>query len=81
MQIALLVIPHLVVLGCILGKDDTNLAFDGDRVAALFIAMLLVSHVIQNSNSNWSVIRQPFPTHILAERYIGLEASFFGFCV
>lgn len=53
MQIALLVIPFIVVLGWILGKDDMNLAFDAFQIAVLFVAVLLVNYLIQDGKSHW----------------------------
>lgn len=53
MQIALLVIPFVVVLGWIMGKDDMNLAFDGFQIAVLFVAVLLVNYLIQDGKSHW----------------------------
>ena len=53
MQIALLVIPFVVVLGWILGNDSMNLAFDGFQIAILFVAVLLVNYLIQDGKSNW----------------------------
>ena len=38
MQIALFVLPFVVVLGWILGKEDMNLSFDGFQIAVLFVA-------------------------------------------
>ena len=38
MQIALFVLPFVVVLGWILGKDTMNLSFDGFQIAVLFVA-------------------------------------------
>lgn len=55
MQIALLVIPFVVVLGWILGNENMNLAFDGFQIAILFVAVLLVNYLIQDGKSNWSV--------------------------
>ena len=55
MQIALLVIPFVVVLGWILGNDAMNLAFDGFQIAILFVAVLLVNYLIQDGKSHWSV--------------------------
>lgn len=53
MQIALLVIPFVVVLGWILGKDTMNLSFDGFQIAILFVAVLLVNYLIQDGKSHW----------------------------
>jgi Ca2+:H+ antiporter len=42
MQIALLVLPFIVILGWILGNDDMTLYFDGFQVILLFVSVLLV---------------------------------------
>lgn len=51
MQIALLVLPLMVVIGwCGLGQpEQMTLAFDGFQVTVLFIAVLLVNYLIQVS--------------------------------
>lgn len=41
MQIALLVIPFVVVLGWIMHIDEMTLFFDGFQIAILFVAVLL----------------------------------------
>ena len=56
MQIALLVVPFVVILGWILGNESMNLAFDGFQIAILFVAVLLVNYLIQDGKSNWSVL-------------------------
>lgn len=53
MQIALLVIPFIVVLGWILGNDNMNLDFDGFQIAVLFVAVLLVNYLIADGKSHW----------------------------
>lgn len=53
MQIALLVIPLIVVIGWIMGKDDMNLVFDGFQVVVLFVAVLLVNYIISDGKSHW----------------------------
>ncbi|KAL9127400.1 MAG: hypothetical protein Q9217_003718 [Psora testacea] len=53
MQIALLVIPFVVVLGWILGNGDMNLAFDGFQIIVLFVSILLVNYLIQDGESHW----------------------------
>ncbi|EXJ94131.1 hypothetical protein A1O1_02524 [Capronia coronata CBS 617.96] len=53
MQIALLVLPLVVVLGWIIGKDDMTLFFDGFQIAVLFVAVLLVNYLIQDGKSHW----------------------------
>ena len=50
MQIALLVLPLIVVIGWIAGKSDMNLAFDGFQVIVLFVAVLLGEHYMPHSN-------------------------------
>ena len=53
MQIALLVIPFVVVLGWILGNEAMNLSFDGFQIAILFVSVLLVNYLIQDGKSHW----------------------------
>ncbi|EGE02265.1 hypothetical protein TEQG_01305 [Trichophyton equinum CBS 127.97] len=53
MQIALLVLPLLVVIGWIAGKDDMTLYFDGFQVTVLFVTVLLVNYLIQDGKSHW----------------------------
>lgn len=56
MQIALLLIPFIVMLGWILGNEDMNLEFDGFQIATLFVAVLLVNYLISDGKSHWSVL-------------------------
>ena len=53
MQIALLVLPLVVVLGWIIGKNDMTLLFDGFQITVLFVAVLLVNYLIQDGKSHW----------------------------
>ena len=55
MQIALLVIPFVVILGWIMGthNPDMNLAFDAFQVILLFVSVLLVNYLIQDGESHW----------------------------
>lgn len=54
MQIALLVLPFVVVVGWIAGKgDQMTLYFDGFQLAVLFVAVLLVNYLIQDGKSHW----------------------------
>lgn len=77
MQIALLVIPFVVVLGWILGNENMNLAFDGFQIAILFVAVLLVNYLIQDGKSNWSVFfAGPMPVEKTADRLLGSKAYF-----
>ena len=63
MQIALLVVPFIVVLGWILGNDNMNLDFDGFQIAVLFVAVLLVNYLIADGKSHWFVSREFPPCH------------------
>ncbi|KAJ7892005.1 calcium/proton exchanger [Mycena leptocephala] len=51
-QIALFVIPFMVVLGWILGKPLTML-FDPFESIAVFLAVMTVNYVVQDGKSNW----------------------------
>ncbi|KOS37793.1 hypothetical protein ACN38_g11406 [Penicillium nordicum] len=53
MQIALLVLPLIVVLGWIIGVDDMTLNFDGFQVVVLFMSVLLVNYLIGDGKSHW----------------------------
>ncbi|KAJ5762166.1 uncharacterized protein N7511_005548 [Penicillium nucicola] len=53
MQIALLVLPLIVVLGWIIGVEDMTLNFDGFQVITLFMAVLLVNYLIGDGKSHW----------------------------
>ncbi|KAL8692612.1 MAG: hypothetical protein Q9218_002399 [Villophora microphyllina] len=55
MQIALLVIPFVVILGWIMGthNPDMNLAFDVFQIILLFVSVLLVNYLIQDGKSHW----------------------------
>ena len=47
LQIALLVIPFIIVFGWILGIDEMTLYFDGFQIMVLFVAVLLTNYLIQ----------------------------------
>ncbi|CAI7605049.1 unnamed protein product [Penicillium bialowiezense] len=53
MQIALLVLPLIIVLGWIIGVDDMTLNFDGFQVIVLFMSVLLVNYLIGDGKSHW----------------------------
>ncbi|KAL1962902.1 hypothetical protein VTN77DRAFT_9080 [Rasamsonia byssochlamydoides] len=53
MQIALLVLPLVVVIGWIMGNDDMTLYFDGFQITVLFVAVLLVNYLITDGKSHW----------------------------
>lgn len=53
MQIALLLVPFVVILGWCLGNDAMNLEFDGFQIAILFVSVLLVNYLIADGKSHW----------------------------
>lgn len=53
MQIALLVLPLMVILGWITGHNDMTLFFDTFQIAVLFISILLVNYLIMDGKSHW----------------------------
>ncbi|KAJ6008076.1 hypothetical protein N7540_012052, partial [Penicillium herquei] len=53
MQIALLVLPLIVVIGWCMGVDTMTLNFDGFQVILLFVAVLLVNYLISDGKSHW----------------------------
>lgn len=54
MQVALFLIPLLVVIGWIMDKPCMSLSYDGFQVAVLFIAVLLVNYLIGDGKSHVS---------------------------
>ncbi|KIW01888.1 calcium/proton exchanger, variant 3 [Verruconis gallopava] len=52
MQIALLVLPLMVILGWIIGADMT-LVFDDFQIVVLFMAIVLVNYLIGDGKSHW----------------------------
>lgn len=56
LQIALLVLPFMVVLGWILDKPGMDLVFDGLLITVLFVSVLLVNYLIQDGKSHWYVM-------------------------
>lgn len=53
MQIALLVLPLIVVIGWMAGKTGMTLYFDGFQLAMLFVSIILVNYLIQDGKSHW----------------------------
>ncbi|EHA19964.1 hypothetical protein ASPNIDRAFT_39382 [Aspergillus niger ATCC 1015] len=55
MQIALLVLPLIIVIGwgMVTGNDDMTLYFDAFQVILLFVAVLLVNYLIADGKSHW----------------------------
>ncbi|KAG9253103.1 calcium/proton exchanger [Emericellopsis atlantica] len=52
-QVALFVIPLLVIIGWGMGVEDMTLAFDMFQVAVMFVSVLLVNYLIGDGKSNW----------------------------
>ncbi|XXG99447.1 hypothetical protein Hte_005786 [Hypoxylon texense] len=53
MQVALLLIPLLVIIGWGMGNNDMTLAFDTFQVIVLFVSVLLVNYLIGDGKSHW----------------------------
>jgi len=53
MQVALFLIPLLVIIGWIMGNDAMHLSFDIFQVAVLFVSVLLVNYLIADGKSHW----------------------------
>jgi Ca2+:H+ antiporter len=53
MQVALFIIPLLVIIGWGMGMDAMSLSFDPFQVAVLFVAVLLVNYLIADGKSHW----------------------------
>ena len=53
MQVALLVLPFVVVIGWIAGKSDMDLNFNSFEVIILFVSVLLVNYLIGDGKSHW----------------------------
>lgn len=63
-QIALLVFPFVVVIDWIMGRDCMTLYLDIFQLAVLFVAVLLVNHLIQDGKSSkFFSHRQPTTTN------------------
>lgn len=53
MQVALFLIPLLVIIGWGMGNEYMNLAFDPFQVVVLFVSILLVNYLISDGKSHW----------------------------
>ncbi|KAI0161889.1 Calcium/proton exchanger [Hypoxylon sp. FL1284] len=53
MQVALLLIPLLVIIGWGMGNQEMTLAFDTFQVIVLFVSVLLVNYLIGDGKSHW----------------------------
>ena len=52
-QLLLCILPLIILIGWIMGKEQMNLAFDGFQVTCLFIVLLCLRISIQNGSSHW----------------------------
>ena len=53
MQVALFVIPLLVIIGWGMGIEEMSISFDTFQVAVLFVSVLLVNYHIADGKSHW----------------------------
>lgn len=53
MQVALFLIPLLVIIGWGMGEESMNLSFDLFQVAVMFVAVLLTNYLIADGKSHW----------------------------
>ena len=54
-QIALLVIPFIVLLAWMIGIDEMSLSFDGFETLIMLTSVLVVNYIIQDGKSHWLV--------------------------
>ncbi|KAI9742692.1 MAG: hypothetical protein M1818_003833 [Claussenomyces sp. TS43310] len=53
MQVALLILPLMIIIGWGMGEDGMNLSFDGFQIVVLFVSVLLVNYLIGDGKSHW----------------------------
>ncbi|KAG5987672.1 hypothetical protein E4U43_004979 [Claviceps pusilla] len=53
MQVALFLIPLLVIIGWAMGNENMDLSFDMFQVAVMFVAVLLTNYLIGDGKSHW----------------------------
>ncbi|KAG6039107.1 hypothetical protein E4U41_003247 [Claviceps citrina] len=53
MQVALFLIPLLVIIGWGMGNQNMDLSFDMFQVAVMFVAVLLTNYLIGDGKSHW----------------------------
>ncbi|OAA32404.1 Sodium/calcium exchanger membrane region [Moelleriella libera RCEF 2490] len=53
MQVALFLIPFLVIIGWGMGEINMDLSFDMFQVAVMFVAVLLTNYLIGDGKSHW----------------------------
>jgi len=54
-QIALLVIPFVVLIDWAFGNKNMNLAFNSFQIVILFLGIVLTNYTMQDGKSNWLV--------------------------
>lgn len=59
MQVSLFLIPLLVIIGWIMGKEEMDLSFDGFQIAVLFVSVLLVNYLIGDGKSHCKFLLSP----------------------
>ncbi|KAL1953893.1 hypothetical protein VTO42DRAFT_2045 [Malbranchea cinnamomea] len=52
-QVSMLVLPLVVIIGWIAGKDEMTLLFDGFQITVAFVSVFLLNFLIQDGRSNW----------------------------
>ena len=52
-QLLLYILPLIILIGWIVGKEQMNLAFDGFQVTCLFIILQCLRSSVQNGSSHW----------------------------
>jgi len=82
MQIALLVLPGIVVIGWIAGKEDMTLYFDTFQIATLFVAVLLVNYLIQDGKSRTFILSsflcRSLPFFLKKKKWSGIFVLYSG---
>ena len=53
LQVALFLLPLLVIIGWIIGNDDMTLGLDIFQLSLLFVSVLLVNYLLADSKSHW----------------------------
>ncbi|KAG6100865.1 hypothetical protein E4U31_003794 [Claviceps sp. LM219 group G6] len=53
MQVALFLIPLMVIIGWGMGNENMDLSFDMFQVAVMFVAVLLTNYLIGDGKSHW----------------------------
>ena len=54
-QMALLVIPFIVLLACMIGVDQMSLSFSGFEALIMLAGVLVVNYIIASGKNHWLV--------------------------